>query len=171
MFDFESIGRAEHEFGFRYPPAFLAAAPTSEKLVATPAFASAFPQTQMVPPQNLAEAWAGRCPRTLVPFMSTGRPAFADHYCFHKCPVLNSPTSYIAGPAMRRFALVAVDAQDAGSCGFLKWVLAPVGIRATLTKWRLLSDILRCTVSWSSGRGPNKERHLPGPAYWFFKGL
>jgi hypothetical protein len=85
MFGAEQIGHAEREFGFRYPPAFVAAAPTLEALAATPAFASAFPETRLVPPADLAAAWAGRCPPTLVPFMCTGRPGFGDHYCFHKC--------------------------------------------------------------------------------------
>jgi hypothetical protein len=85
MFGAEQIGRAEREFGFRYPPAFLAAAPALEALAATPAFATAFPETRLVQPEDLAAAWAGRCPPALVPFMCTGRPGSGDHYCFHRC--------------------------------------------------------------------------------------
>ena len=60
MFGAREIERAEREFGFRYPSAILAAVAALEALVATPAFASVFPQTQLVLLEDLAKAWAGR---------------------------------------------------------------------------------------------------------------
>jgi hypothetical protein len=84
MFAAERIRSAEQEFRFRYPNEFLDIAPELEAIVATSAFASAFPGGRLVAPKHLSVAWTGRLPPTLVPFMCQGNLGIADHYCFHK---------------------------------------------------------------------------------------